>query len=700
MRTSKTKILLLTLSIATALAACKQSDDQAPATSTPPADAPKALTLDDSKLPPLNSFKASDLDKNANVCTDLNAYANQNWLAANPVPGDRTSWGSFEVLSERSEAVQHQLAEQAAADTNATGVEKIVGDFWATGMDQDKIEQQGIAPIQAELTAIDGLTDQAKITDYLRTSAAKGQNMLFGFGANADFKASDMNIAYAMQGGLGLPDPEYYTSAENKAKLEAYQAHIAKTLELAGIAPDAAAAQAQQVIDFETRLAKVSKNSTELSRHVELFYNPVTLEEADKLTPNWSWTEFFKSQGVTPPEKFSLAIPAFHEEVSKMLADTDPAAWQAYLRFHTIDEASPYLSKPFVDENFAFWSKTLRGQKEMKDRWKRVLGTINRQVGETMGQLYVKVAFPPEAKQQMEQLVGNLRTALKARIEKLDWMSPETKEKAIAKWNTFTPKIGYPDKWRDWSGLKTSRESYIGNVLAAQEFNYKFDLSKIGKPVDKTEWGMTPQTINAYYNPQQNEIVFPAAILQPPFFDPKADPAMNYGGIGAVIGHEMTHGYDDQGAQFGPSGNFENWWTDADKQGFEARTGKLVDQFNGYTTSDGGKVKGDLTLGENIADLGGLNTAYDAMKVAEQGKPEPEIDGLTQNQRFFLNWATVWRRNFTPEELAVRLKTDPHAPANFRANGAPSNMPAFAKAFECKPGDAMVRAQDKQVVIW
>jgi putative endopeptidase len=700
--TPKTKILLLSLSIATALAACKKPEDAAAPAATPAADtaAPKALTVDQSKLPPFSAFKVGDLDKSANVCSDLNAYANQTWLKANPVPGDRTSWGTFEVLGERSEAVQHQLVEQAAADTAATGVEKIVGDFWATGMDEAKIEQQGISPIKDELAAIDGLSDQAKITDYLRTSAAKGQNGLFGFGSGADFKNSEVNIAYAMQAGLGLPDPEYYTSAENKAKLDAYQAHIAKTLELAGVAADAAAAQAKQVIDFETRLAKVSKTNTELSRHVELSYNPVSLADADKLTPNWSWTEFFKSQGVAAPQMFSLAIPAFHQEVSKMLADTAPDAWQAYLRFHAIDSASPYLSQPFVDENFAFWNKTLRGQKEIRPRWKRVLATLNRQAGETLGQLYVKTAFSPEAKAQMETLVGNLRTALKARIEQLDWMSPETKQKAIAKWETFTPKIGYPDKWREWTGLATSRDSYLGNVLAAQAFNYKFDLSKIGKPVDKTEWGMTPQTINAYYNPQQNEIVFPAAILQPPFFDPKADPAMNYGGIGAVIGHEMTHGYDDQGAQFGPKGNFENWWTPADKQGFESRTGKLVAQFDGYTTADGGKVKGDLTLGENIADLGGLNTALDALHVANGNTPDPKVDGLTQDQRFFLNWATVWRRNFTPEEMAVRLKTDPHAPANFRANGAPSNMPAFAKAFECKPGDAMVREGEKQVVIW
>lgn len=700
-------LLTLSLAVAAALSGCKKPEDAAPATApdaaASAAAAPKTLALDQSKLPAVNQFTAADLDPNGNACTDLNAYANAKFLAANPVPGDRTSWGAFEMLDERSNAIQQQLAEQAAADTGATGVEKIVGDLWSTGMDEAKINAQGIEPLKPELAAIDAISDQAKLVDYLRSSAAKGNNELFSFGAEADFKKSSQNIAYAMQGGLGLPDPEYYTSAGNKAKLDAYQAHVAKVLELSGVAAADATAQAKQVVAFETRLAKVSKTSTQMSRDASLAYNPISPADADKLTPNWSWTEFFKSQGVATPEMFSLAIPAFHQEVSKMIADTDPAIWRAYLRFHTVDRASPYLSQPFVDESFAFYNKTMRGQKEIKPRWKRVLATINSQAGETLGQMYVKVAFPGDSKAKMETLVTNLRTALKARIEKLDWMSPETKTKAIAKWESFTPKIGYPEKWREWNGLSTSRDSYLGNVMAASEFNYKWNLSKIGKPVDKTEWGMSPQTVNAYYNPLQNEIVFPAAILQPPFFDPNAPEEMNYGGIGAVIGHEMTHGYDDQGSRFGADGNFiadPGWWTQKDLDAFKARTGKLVAQFDSYRTPAGDKVKGDLTLGENIADLGGLNTAYDAMKTATAGKDDPKSDGITRDQRFFLNWATVWRRNFTPEELVVRLKTDPHAPANFRAIGAPSNMPAFAAAFSCKAGDAMVRQGDQQVVIW
>ena len=697
----KPQILLLSVAVTLALAACaKKEEAAAPAPAAAAPEAPAALTLDESKLPAANRFQVADLDTSKNACTDFGGYANGKWLAANAIPSDRSTWGSFEVLGERSTAVQHQLAEQAAADKNATGVEKIVGDFWATGMDEAKINAQGIEPIKAELAAIDALNDQAAIVGYLRSSAAKGQNSLFGFGANADFGDSTKNIAYAMQGGLGLPDPEYYSSAANKAQLQAYQAHIAKMLELSGVPAADAGAQAKAVIAFETRLAKVSKTSTDLSRDTKLFYNPVTLAEADALTPNFSWTEFFKSQGVAPQEKFSLAIPAFHQEVSKMLADTVPATWRSYLRFHAVEGAAPYLSEAFVNENYNFNGKILNGQKEIKPRWKRVLGTIEDQAGEALGQMYVKVAFPAESKAKMEALVGNLRTALKARIENLAWMSDETKKKAIAKWDTFTPKIGFPDKWREWNGLTTNRDSYIGNVLAANEFNYKWDLSKIGKPVDKTEWGMSPQTVNAYYNPQQNEIVFPAAILQPPFFDANATDEMNYGGIGAVIGHEMSHGYDDQGARFGPTGNFEDWWTPADATAFKGLTGKLIKQFDTYKTAAGGQVSGELTLGENIADLGGLATAYDAMKKATEGTPDPMTDGMTRDQRFFLNWATVWRRNYTPENLAVRLKTDPHAPADFRAIGAPSNLPAFAAAFSCKAGEPMVRSDDQKVVIW
>ena len=474
----------------------------------------------------------------------------------------------------------------------------------------------------------------------------------------------------------------------------------AQVLALAGADEATAAALAADVMAFETRLAQVSVSSEQLSRDVSLYYNPVSVADADALTPNFKWSAFFSSQGLDAPAMFSLAQPDFHKEVSTMLADVPAATWQAYLRYQTVDGLSPFLSDAFAEENFNFYGKTLRGQSEMQPRWKRVLNTINGQMGEALGMEYVDVAFSPEAKERMQELVSNLSAALKTRIENLEWMSPETKEQALVKWASFTPKIGYPDKWRDWSGLQTSRDSFVANLMAAGEFNHKFNLAKIGQPVDKTEWQMSPQTVNAYYNPLANEIVFPAAILQPPFFDLAADDAVNYGGIGAVIGHEMIHGYDDQGSRFDATGNFKNWWTEADMAGFQERTGRLVSQFNEYGYGDDMKVNGNLTLGENIADLGGLAVAYDALQKALENKRVAEIDGYGPNQRFFMNWATVWRVNYKPEELKVRLQTDPHAPARFRAMGAPSNLPAFADAFGCKEGDPMVRSGEAKVAIW
>ncbi|MGO4550362.1 M13 family metallopeptidase [Lysobacter sp. 2RAF19] len=692
--------MLLSLSIVAALAACKPAEKPAGNVAAPGEGAAPKLTLDESKLPGVNRFMATDLDTSKNACTDFNGYVNSKWLAANPIPGDRTSWGAFEMLDERSTAVQRQLAEQAAADANAKGVEKIVGDLWATGMDEAKIEAQGIKPLESRLAAIDKLTDADSISAYMRDTAATGEAAIFGFGPEADFKNSSMNTAYATQSGLGLPDRNYYFDADKQSNRDDYVKHIAKVLELGGTPAADAATQAKDILAFETRLAKASKSSEEMQRDISLYYNPISPADADKLTPGFSWEEFFKSQGVETPKLFSFAMPAFHAEWNKMRSDTPVDQWKHYFRFHVIDEASPYLGNAFVQENFNFYGAAMRGQKEIKPRWKRVLSTTNNQAGEALGQMYVQVAFPAESKARMEMLVQNLRDALKVRLENLAWMSPETKKKAMEKWAAFKPKIGYPDKWRPWDGLETSRDSYIGNVLAANAFNYKYEMSKIGKPVDKTEWGMTPQTINASYNPLANEITFPAAILQPPFFDPKADDATNYGGIGAVIGHEMIHGYDDQGSRFGPTGNFENWWTPADAKGFKSLTTMLVNQFDGYEAAPGKKLNGNLTLGENIADLGGLNVAYQAMKKATNGAPDPKTDGFTNDQRFFLNFGTVWRRSMTEKEIDRRIATDEHALASFRAIGAPSNMPEFATAFSCKATDPMVRGEGKRILIW
>ena len=697
------KTLLLSLAIAAALAGCQKPADTAAATDATKADAPAAYTLDESKLPPFNQFTLADLDAGKGACVDFDGHVNSKWLAANPIPGDRSSWGAFEMLAERSLGVQRQLAEQAAAKTEGAGVDKIVGDFWSTGMDEAKINAQGIEPLKPELAKIDALADGPAVAEFLRSSAADGNGYLIGIGSMPDFKNSDINIAATSQGGLGLPDVPYYSKPDYQKIRDAYVAYIAKMLELSGVPATDAAAQAKDVLAFETRLAKVSKSSEEFSRNVGLYYNPVSPADADKLSPNFPFTKLFESQGVKVPAMFSLSVPAYHAEVSTMLADVPAAQWKSYLRFHLLDGAAPYLSNDFVQANFEFYGKTLGGQKELRERGKRVLGTIDGQVGEALGQMYVKVAFPAESKAKMETLIKNLGDALKLRIEGLEWMSADTKKKALEKWASFQPRVGYPDKWREWNGLATSRDSYLGNVLAARKFNYTWDIGKIGEPVDKTEWGMRPQTVNAQYNPLANQITFPAAILQPPFFDPKADDALNYGGIVAVIGHEMTHGYDDQGSRFDAKGTMldePGWWTKADLDSFKARTGKLVAQFDGYKASNGKALNGNHTLGENIADLGGLATAHDALTKATAGQPDPKIDGLTRDQRFFYSWATVWRRNFTPEELDQRLQTDEHALASYRAIGAPSNMPAFATAFGCKAGDPMVRDAAHQVVIW
>ncbi|WP_117309856.1 M13 family metallopeptidase [Stenotrophomonas sp. G4] len=686
----------LTIAIAASLAACGKNE------TAPVADAAKPA-FDQSQIKTaLISLNSADLDPSIAACTDLNGFVNSKWLKANPVPGDQTTWGSFEILRERSLEVQHALVQQAAASQAKAGsVEAKIGDIWKTGNDEAKIEAAGLAPLQPTLDKIGALNDTAAITQYLRDSQAQGQGVLFSLFANADYKDSANVIAYVGQGGLGLPEKGYYFDDAQARIRDAYVAYIAQVLTLSGVDAAQAAEQAKAVMAFETRLAKASMSRIEM-RDPAKRYNPLSAADADKLTPNFSWTALFDTLKVPAAQKFSLAQPGFFSEMDKMLADVPAATWQSYLRFHTIDDASPYLSSQFEKANFEFYGKTLRGQQEMQPRWKRVLESVNGGMGEALGQLYVDAVFPAESKEAMQHLVQNLSVALKARLEQLPWMGEETRKKALEKWASFTPKIGYPDKWREWTGLQTNGDSYLGNMQAARAFNYRYMLDKIGKPVDKTEWGMTPQTVNAYYNATKNEIVFPAAILQAPFFDAKADPALNYGGIGAVIGHEMMHGYDDSGSQFAANGNFDNWWTDSDRKAFTERTDRLVAQFDGYESVPGVFVKGKLTLGENIGDLGGLTVAYDALQMAlkENPKANVEVDGHSQDQRFFMNWATVWRRNFTDGELRVRLNTDPHAPASFRANGAPSNMPSYAAAFQCKAGDAMVRADDKRVVIW
>jgi putative endopeptidase len=649
-------------------------------------------------------FNVNELDTQVSACSNLNTFVNARWVAAHPIPADKTRWGAFDELAEKSLDIQHAIVQQAArnaATAKPGSIEQKIGYFFASGMNEAAVNAAGIQPLQPTLHAISQIMTQPQLVDYLDASFAKGQGGLFAFGSGADFKNAKMQIAYAYQGGLGLPTPDYYTQPEHAAIRAQYVVYIQKMLELGGAPATNAARDAKAVMAFETRLAKASLKPVEL-RMPENQYHFVSVAEADRITPNFPWQKFFAAQGVDV-RGFSLSQPKFFAELGRMIGDEPIATWRAYLRFHEISGAAPYLSTPFVDARFDFYNKTLGGQPQIEPRWKRVLGAVNHEMGMALGELYVAKTFTPEAKARALAMVNNLHVALKQHIEAVSWMSPATKAKAMEKWQTLLPKIGYPDKWRSWNGLSVTPDNYFANIERASAFNYRYDLAKIGKPTDRQDWGMTPQTVNAYYDPTNNTINFPAAILQPPFFYANGDDGINYGGIGAVIGHEMTHGYDDEGSQFDAYGNNVNWWSKADRAAFEARTAKLVHQFDGYAPLPGLHVNGKLTLGENIADLGGLNIAYTALQNAmkkDPGLASEKIDGYTEDQRYFMSWARVWRGSVRDARQKVLLNVDPHSPAQFRAIGAPSNMAAFWQAFHCKPSQPMVRAGARQVVIW
>ncbi len=701
------KPLVLATSVALALAGCgKQESASAPAAPSTSASVASAASTAPMAAPSV--FDVSELGASGEACKDFNQFVNAKWIAANPIPADQTSWGSFNVLREKSLRDQHQLVDDANkhADSATPGsIEQKIGWLYRSSMNMEARNKAGFEPLKPYLASIDALKSNRDIPAWLNQSFAKGDSAVFRFGSRADYKNASMQIAYAIQGGLGLPTPDYYTDAKYKDIRAAYVQYMTKLFELTGTPAKEAGTQAELAMKLETDLAAHSIPRVEM-RKPQNQYHFVSVAEADKVTPHFSWNKFFAAQGLTIDKGFSLSQPKFFAEMDKLLATAPLAEWKAYLSLHTISGAADALSEPFVDARFDFYEKTLRGQPEQRPQWKRSLAAVNEAMGEALGTLYVAKYFPPEAKARAKELVDNVRAALKNRIENLDWMSAETKAKAIDKWNKFLPKIGYPDKWRNWDGLKITPDNYFANMEAAQKFDYDYDIAKIGKPTDRKDWGMTPQTVNAYYNPTDNTINFPAAILQPPFFYAKGDDAINYGGIGAVIGHESSHGFDDQGSQFDGNGNLDNWWTAADKKQFDERADKLVDQFNNYVPLADHPdlhVNGRLTLGENIADLGGLNIAYDALQTALKKNPaeaSQKIDGYTEDQRFFLNWARVWRGSIRDKAQMVYLNADPHSPMKFRAIGAPSNMPSFAKAFQCKPGDAMVRPDDTRVKIW
>ena len=653
---------------------------------------------------------AFDLDDQYNPCNDFAEYVNAKWNKANPIPADQTTWGAFGILHERSVQQQKQILETAAQDARdhkGNELEQKLGNLYAAGLDTATIDKLGYDPIKPQLAAIDALKTPVDIADFISTSYNNGDSYVFSFGSGADFKDATRQIGYVFQDGLGLPTRDYYLSPKYKDIRDAYVKYIAKSLALVGTPEADAKKQADAVMKFETELAKASLSPVEL-RNLDNEYHFVTVAEADKISPHFSWDKFFKAQGVDIGKGFSLSQPKFIAEFDKLLASAPISQWQAYLKFHLVSSASPALSQAFEDNRFDFYGKTLSGQPEQKPRWKRVISAVNGAMGMGLGELYVAKYFPPESKERAEQLVTNVRAALKQHIENLDWMSATTKQKALDKWALFLPKIGYPDQgeWRDWSGLAIQPGQWYANLEAASKYNYHYDIGKIGKPTDRKEWHMTPQTINAYYDPTTNTINFPAAILQPPFFYAKGDDAVNYGGIGFVIGHESSHGFDDQGSQFDGHGNRANWWTPRDKKTFDERTAALVKQYDSYTPIPGKPdlhVNGRLTLGEDIGDLGGLNIAYTALQTAlkaDPGEAGEKIDGMTQDQRFFLNSARVWEGTARDKTAELLLNVDPHAPAKIRAFASAANMPQFAQAFQCKPGDKMVHTGDKLVKIW
>lgn len=648
-------------------------------------------------------FDVARMDPTAAACTDFYQYANGNWLKATQIPAAYSSWGSFNILAEYNRDTLHKILDESAKDAKAvkgTNRQKI-GDFYATCMNESGREAEGIKPLAPELARIDKINDVKGIEATIAHFHRVGVPALFNFGALPDLKNSTMVIGFAGQGGLSLPNRDYYTKTDEKSvKLRAdFAKHVANMFQLVGEYPEQAAKDAQTVLAVQTRLAENSRTPIQL-RDLTTQYHKMGPAQLKELTPNFSWNDYFNAIGA-PNGEINVAHPEFFQAVNKMLIELPVADWKTYLKWHLIRAAATSLSSQFETESFNFFGKTLEGRKEQHPLWRRCVASTDNNLGEALGEVYVARTFTPESKARMKAMVDNLIAAFRERIEKLDWMSATTRQAALGKLEAFKRKIGYPDKWIDYSALSIKRDSYFANILRASEFEQARDLKKIGKPVDPTVWGMTPPTVNAYYHPLYNEIVFPAGILQAPFFNAEADDAINYGAIGAVIGHEITHGYDDSGANFDAKGNMSMWWTPDDKKKFDERANCIVTQFSAFEVEKGLSLQGKLVSGESIADLGGLLVAYDAFQKSLKGKPRPPlINNLTAEQRFFLGWAQVWAEKSTPETERLQALSDPHPLGRFRVNGPLSNMPQFAEAFQCKANDPMVRPVDKRCLIW
>lgn len=653
------------------------------------------------KIQKISGIDQQYIDQNISEKNDFYEHVNGLWLKNTAIPADKASWGAFNELREKSISQVHQIVEGLAEQKWAEGsTEQKIARLYANFMDKKSIEAQGLKPLQSELDKVDALKNQQDIAALIAHFARIGVNTPIGMGIEQDMKDSTLMVAGLGQSGLGLPDRDYYLKddkkfVETRAK---YLTHVEKTLSLAG---DLQAAQhAKDILKLETQLAKIQWSNVQ-NRDIAKLYNKYKIADLAKLTPAFDWQTYLVATDLTGKiQTIQVNQPSYFQGLNPILKQTPLSVWKAYFKWHLVSEFSPLLSKNFVDANFDFYRTTLRDITEQEARWKRGVQLVNGVMGDGLGKIYVEKYFPAEKKQRMEQLVDNLIQAYDQSITQLDWMSPATKTQARKKLSGLSIKIGYPKKWRDYTDLQIVENDLVGSIIHASEFEYQYGLNKLGKPVDRDEWYMTPQTVNAYYNPSFNEIVFPAAILQPPFFNMDADDAVNYGGIGGVIGHEISHGFDDQGSQFDELGNMRNWWTAEDHKHFKAKTQALVEQYNRYEPITGYHVNGELTLGENIADNSGLAIAYKAYQISLGGKPAPVIDGKTGEQRFYMGWAQVWRAKTREAQTIVYLKTDPHSPDKVRGNGALVNQTPFYDAFKIKEGDKMYLPPEKRVSIW
>lgn len=631
---------------------------------------------------------------------DFTAYVNGTWMKNTKIPSDKAAYGVGSMVNDKAQEDVKAIIENAAkAKAKDGSEEQKIGDYYESYMNMKVRDSIGLSPLTAEFKRIDALTGIKDLAGYFAYANKTGVKIPFSIGVIEDFKDPKKYMLYTWQGGLGLPDRDFYSLQDAKSKeiRAKYLQHVENMLNLAGLTD--AKAKAAQIMALETAMA-LKQMKKEETRNMAGLYNKYAVKDLNKLLPDFDWNTLLKEAGVKNQDNLVITQVAYTKDLNAILKNTPIDTWKTYLKWGVITGAASSLNSALDKEHFEFYGKTLNGIKEQKPQWRRAVDAVNGSLGEMVGKLYVEKHFSPEAKERMLKLVGNLLKAYESSIKELDWMSPETKKQALVKISKFTPKIGYPDKWRDYSALKVVRGDLYGNNQRADEFEYNRTINKLGKPVDRTEWGMTPQTVNAYYNPTMNEIVFPAAILQPPFFDMNADDAVNYGGIGAVIGHEVGHGFDDQGSTFDGDGVMRNWWTKKDNEEFKKRTGALVAQYGAFKVFPDLNVNGNFTLGENIGDLGGLSIALKAYKASLNGKPAPVMDGFTGEQRVFIGWGQVWLEKSTDEALRNQIATDPHSPARFRVNGIVRNIPEFYTAFKVKPTDSLYLAPEKRVKIW